>query len=107
MTYKPGKKGIILVFCGALLVLGIGVALQTVASQDVRRTSAGVDLEALDAREAMAVANDWRWSRSDVKSYVDSREVVFEFADGTVKRIPLPEDEMLVAIAPYVQRTHQ
>ncbi|HEX2967181.1 MAG TPA: hypothetical protein VHO84_15455 [Syntrophorhabdaceae bacterium] len=63
-------------------------------------------LEKADAKEAIAIANDWKWSRPDVKSYVDAQEVVFEFPDGTKKKIPLPKDQMYVAIAPYVDKTH-
>ena len=35
------------------------------------------------------------------------REVVFEFPKGRVKKIPLPEEKMLVAVAPYVNKTHR
>jgi hypothetical protein len=33
--------------------------------------------------------------------------VVFEFPNGRVKKIPLPEEKMLVAVAPYVNKTHR
>ena len=85
---------------------GLAIALLATAAQAVEGVSKA-ELESLSAAEAVAVANEWKWTRKDVKSYVDPREVVFEFADGTVKRIPLPDDKMLVAVAPYVQRTHQ
>ena len=64
-------------------------------------------LENVDAMEAVAIANEWKWSRKDVKSSVTAREVVFEFPDKTVKRIPLPQEKMLVAVAPYIRRTHK
>lgn len=94
-----------LIYC-MLGIGGLAVAFLATAA----RTEEGVfraDLESLNAAEAIAAANEWKWTRKDVKSYVDSREAVLEFADGTVKRIPLPDDKMLVAVAPYVQRTHQ
>ena len=65
------------------------------------------ELSGIDAYQAMAIANQWRWSQRDVKSYVTPREVVFKFSDGRVKSIPLPEEKMLVAVAPYIDRTHR
>ena len=64
-------------------------------------------LKNADALEAMAIANEWKWSQKDIKSYVNSREVVFEIAKGKVKKIPLPDERMLVAVAPYINRTHR
>ena len=64
-------------------------------------------LEDVDAMEAMEIANEWKWTQSKVKSYVTTREVVFEFSDGRTKKIPLPEEKMLVAVAPYIRRTHK
>ena len=64
-------------------------------------------LENVNAMEAVAIANDWKWSRKDVKTSVTAREVVFEFQDKTVKRIPLPHEKMLVAVAPYIRQTHK
>jgi hypothetical protein len=89
-----------------ILILGVGWAFQAHASE-VSKTPANVDWESIDAVEAIAIANDWKWSQKDVKSSVTAREVIFEFADGTKKTIPLPEEKMLVAIAPYINRTHK
>lgn len=89
-----------------VLIVGVGLTSQVSAFQDGKK-SADIDLETIDAVEAMAIANGWKWSRKDVKSSVTAREVVFEFSDGTVKRVPLPEERMMVAVAPYIQRTHQ
>ena len=69
--------------------------------------SPNVRLKNVDAIKAMAIANEWKWSKKDIKSYVNSREVVFEIANGKVKKIPLPEEKMLVAVAPYINRTHR
>jgi hypothetical protein len=74
------------------------------AQEDFR--SAEKALDHVDGIQAVAIANEWRWSKSDVKSYVDSRQVVFKFPDGNVQRIPLPDDKMLVAVAPYINQTH-
>ena len=64
-------------------------------------------LEDVDAIEAMEIANEWKWTQSKIKSYVTTREVVFEFSDGRSKKIPLPKENMLVAVAPYISRTHK
>ena len=89
-----------------IIVFGTGSLYSVHAFQDNEK-SADIDLEKIDAVEAMAVANDWKWSRKDVKSSVTAREVIFEFSDGKVKKIALPQDKMLVAVAPYIQRTHR
>jgi len=64
-------------------------------------------LQNVDARQAIAIANEWKWSKKDIKSHVTSREVVFELSENKVKKIRLPDDEMMVAIAPYINQTHQ
>ena len=64
-------------------------------------------LKNIDAVQAMAIANQWNWSKKEIKSYVTPREVVFEFSKDKIKKIPLPEDKMLVAVAPYINRTHR
>ncbi len=59
-----------------------------------------------DAIQAMAIANEWNWSKKKIKSFVTPKEVVFKFSKDKVKKIPLPEDKMLIAVAPYIKRTH-
>jgi len=74
------------------------------AEEDLR--SAEKALDNVDAVQAIALANEWKWSKRDVTSYVDTRKVVFKFPDGKVKTIPLPDDKMVVAVAPYINQTH-
>ena len=64
-------------------------------------------LKDVDAIQAMEIANQWKWTEEEIKSHVTTREVVFEFPNGRVKKIPLPEEKMLVAVAPYVNHTHR
>ena len=71
------------------------------------KTPVNINFEKIDAVEAMAIANEWKWTRKDVKSLVNAHEVVFELADGTRQMIPLPPDRMLVAVAPYIRQTHR
>ena len=91
---------------GLILILGTCLSFQADAVQ-MGEKPADIDWKNVDALEAMAIANEWKWYRKDVKSFVNAREVVFEFADGMKKKIPLPEEEMLVAVAPYIRSTHQ
>ena len=94
-----------LILC-LILIFGAGLALQAEAFQQNKKL-AGINFEKIDAFEAMAIANDWKWTRKDVKSFVNAYEVVFEFTDGTRQVIPLPQDWMLVAVAPYIRKTHK
>ncbi|MEJ2100689.1 MAG: hypothetical protein P8X68_12000 [Desulfobacterales bacterium] len=64
-------------------------------------------LKNVDAFQAMAIANEWKWSKKEIKSYVNTREIVFELPDSKAIKIALPEDKMLVAVAPYINQTHQ
>lgn len=64
-------------------------------------------LKNADAVEAMEIANEWKWTQNEIKSYVNPQEVVFEFPNGREKKIPLPEEKMLVAVAPYLNQTHR
>ena len=64
-------------------------------------------LENVNAMEAVAIANEWKWSHKDVTTSVTAREVIFEFPDKPVKKIPLPQEKMLVAVAPYIRQTHK
>lgn len=89
-----------------IAILGIVSTVEADAFQETMKP-AEVDFEQIDAFEAMAIANQWKWSQKDVTSSVTAREVVFKFSDGTVKKIPLPEDRMLVAVAPFIRQTHR
>ena len=64
-------------------------------------------LEGLNARQALALANQWYSEKQPVKTHITSKEVVFEFDNGKVKRIALPDEEMMVAVAPFIKRTHK
>jgi hypothetical protein len=89
-----------------ILFLGV-ISLFPACGFLVDENSPKARLKNVDAIKAMAIANEWKWSKKDIKSYVNSREVVFEIAKGKVKKIPLPEERMLVAVAPYINRTHR
>lgn len=75
-------------------------------AQAGRGISVETALEKADAAQAIARANEWKWSRKDVKSYVTPEKVIFEFPDGSITRIALPEEKQMVALAPYLRETH-
>ena len=64
------------------------------------------ELANVDAVQAVALANQWRWTDRKITTYVDAQKIVFKFPGGQVKTIPMPENKMLVAVAPYITKTH-
>ena len=64
-------------------------------------------LKNVSAMEAVAIANKLKWESGSVKSYVTAKEVIFKFSNGQLTKIPLPKERMLVALAPYMNQTHQ
>jgi len=92
-------KSIVLSF---ILLLGLSSLFSACGPQGDEKL-----LNNVDAVQAMAIANDWNWSKKEIKSFVTPQEVVFKFSKDKVKKIPLPEDKMLVAVAPYINRTHR
>ena len=88
------------------LLLGL-ILLFSVTGCGPDKNSPEYILKNADATQAMEIANEWKWSKKAIKSYVTAREVVFELPEKKVKKVPLPEDKMLVAIAPYINRTHR
>ena len=89
-----------------ILFFGLNSPFPVLASQGNENSTETV-LENIDAVQAIAIANQWRWTKKEIKSYVNSREVVFKFTDGRVKKVPLPKDKMIIAVAPYIKRTHK
>ena len=63
------------------------------------------DVSGLNPREALALANTWKFAEPGVTSFVDTKKVSFEFPDGEKTTVPL-EAKMVVAIAPYMNTTH-
>jgi hypothetical protein len=75
-----------------------------------RITSSGIGpqaLQGLDARGALAQANKWGTATPEVQSYVDTQAVIITFKNsGKTVEVPLPEDQIVVAFAPYISKTH-
>ena len=64
------------------------------------------ELKHVDALQAVALANKWRWTNKNITTSVNAQDIVFKFPDGQFKKIPIPENKMLVAVAPYIKKTH-
>jgi hypothetical protein len=100
---RKKMKSVVLSF---ILLLGIGWLFSACTLQSDDKSYKAI-LNNADAIQAMAIANEWKWSKKEIKSFVTSREVVFKFPNEKEKRIPLPNDKMLVAVAPYINQTHR
>ena len=88
------------------LLLGLSMLFAVFGCQPDKNSPEAV-LKNVDAFQAMALANEWKWTKKEIKSYVTPREVVFELSKNKSIKIPLPEEKMLVAVAPYINQTHQ
>ena len=63
-------------------------------------------LAGLDAHAAVELANAWKGA-PDVTSFATSEALVVRFEKtGEQAVVPMPEDAMLVSVAPYFERTH-
>lgn len=82
-----------------LLALALGVAL------GLAQTPSPEALKGLKPEEALALAKRWREEGQRVVSYVTPEAFFFEFTDGRKAQVAL-KDRFLLAIAPYVSRTH-
>lgn len=101
--HNPG--GLMKTFKLLLVILSLLVAVPIAASANNLDNYKQM-VDKMDAMQAMAFANQWKWSQGEITSHVTPQEVVFEFPDKTVKKVPLPKDKMVVAIAPYLTYTH-
>ena len=88
-----------------IFLMGIISAFPAPAIQGEGKSEVAL-LEDITAIKAVAIANQWKWSKKEINSSVNSREVVFQFPGGKVKKIMLPEEKMVVAVAPYIKGTH-
>jgi len=86
-------------------VLWLSFPFSTIAVQDKIKLPEA-ELKDVDAKTALKIANQWRWTRKEIKSYINTKEVVFKFPNGNIAKIPLPEKEIMVAVAPYIKNTH-
>lgn len=60
----------------------------------------------LDAKQAIALGNEWRDSSPQIKTFITSKEVIIEFPDGREVKKTLPDSLMYIGIAPFINNTH-
>ena len=100
-----------LVVTASIVLAGCSGKTQTAQSSSVFDTArsngpAASAVRGLDARAALEVADSWGPTTKGVTTFIDQTKVSFSFDNGDKVEIPLPEKEMVVAIAPYINRTH-
>ena len=82
------------------------ITLFSPGSLQADQKSLMAELENVDAVQAVSIANQWRWTNRNINISVDDWKIVFKFPNGQVKTVPMPADKMLVAVAPYIRKTH-
>ena len=65
------------------------------------------ELSNLDAKQTIEKGNEWRDSAPKIKTHITSTEVIVEFPDGRVVNKSLPDNLMYIAVAPYLNTTHE
>lgn len=80
-------------------VLGLSLAQSPIPQPSLE------SLKGKDAVRAMELANAWGTAKAPVQSFVTPQAVNFDFG-GQKAQVALPADRMVVAVAPYINRTH-
>ena len=88
-----------------LLILTIPLLGPLASAQQSRSTPDPALLSGVNPQQALRLANTWR-AHGGLQSYVTPEAVHFIFPDGQKKAVALPKGQMVVAIAPYINRTH-
>jgi len=63
-------------------------------------------IENMNIKDAINQANEWRSSHSKITSYITTEQLTIEFPDGREVTKKLPDNEMYIAVAPYINTTH-
>ena len=63
-------------------------------------------LTGTSAKKAIKLANEWSEKKLKIKSYVNSKEVVFIFPDKRKVSVPMDSKLMYIAIGPFINKTH-
>ncbi|MDI6742885.1 MAG: CueP family metal-binding protein [Smithella sp.] len=94
-----------------LTVLSLSVAYAAGNPKSINKSNDEQQLKdkltGIDGKRAVAIANKWRMDKIDVVTFVTPEKVTFKFKDGQMISVPLPDDVMMVSIAPYIDKTHE
>jgi hypothetical protein len=80
--------------------------LQPMSSSSSKSSISPTVLDNLDAREALNLANKWKTTNPEITSFVEPDKLIVQFPNKSTTEIPLPEDSMMIALAPYINKTH-
>jgi len=64
------------------------------------------EITSLDILDAIHLANKWANKYPDITIYVTYTQLIIEYPNNTNAFIPIPENQMYVVIAPYIETTH-
>ncbi len=106
MCLKVKKIFLALVILLFVLSAAIATAQQSAPPVSGQNQQLVNELKGKSGKQAMELAYQWKQTNIDVVSFVTPDAVHFKFKDGTEIKVPLPEDEMVVSIAPYINKTH-
>ena len=87
------------------------IAILMCASCEESQTKKNYDeqftqIKDMEIKQAIELVNDWNFSKSEINSFITPEELTVTFPDQRMVKIALPEDEMYVAVAPYIENTH-
>jgi hypothetical protein len=101
MNFKNLKLSILGVCISIVLLSGCNTSTDPDYDQDYNA------IKTLGIKEAIAIANDWKDSKPDITSFITSKELKVVFPDEREVTIAIPDDEMYIAVAPYIRETHE
>jgi len=88
-----------------LILLAIFIFLGCSESTDPNYDNDFATIDSLEVKSAIGLANDWKFTKSKITSHITPDELI-EFPDGRKVKKTLPPNEMYIAVAPYVNTTH-
>ncbi|MBI5324455.1 MAG: CueP family metal-binding protein [Ignavibacteriae bacterium] len=89
-----------------LTLISLIILISCSESTDPNYDSDFATIDSLDVKSGIGLANEWKFTKSKISSHVTPIELIVEFPDGRKVKKPLPSNEMYVAIAPYIENTH-
>ena len=97
---RPARFIVVLLL---LFSIRIGAFADTLGEKPSATLLAGLTPEA-----TMSLANSWGMESDEnkVTIWTSSRAFNFQFADGSKAVIAMPDDRMVVSVAPYIMKTH-
>lgn len=95
-----------LLFLSILMVFTLSLTSPFNSANASNNLASPSSLEGLDVRSALKLANQWKLTNPEVTSFITPRHLQFKFRNGQEVNFSLPEDQMVIAIAPYITYTH-